>query len=147
MGDWMSVEIVGTCAADEVAALRKAITTDADLTNFHCLCGGTGIAGLPMWAAEKIDAVGNCAERDYDAESVQRTLEKIAVKVPSLAVKVHCGGPYEDKKCVATVTLFECKATIGAPEVETVREISEAQMQQNFLNSMMNWRNNNPFAR
>lgn len=133
MGDWMTIRIVGTCDPAEVNALEEAITVDADYKQFHCLCGGLGLAGLPMWAHANIDAVGNCAERNYDANSVRKTLEDLAKKVPSLAVKVHCGGEHESQDCVATVTLKDGVATIGPAEVKEIGEVSESQMMENFM--------------
>ena len=138
MGDWMTVQIKGTCAPEEVAALRKAVDAGPDYANFHCLCGGLGVFGLPNWARPNIDVAGNCAERNYNAESVAETLAQIAKAVPSLAVKVHCGGAYESKECVATVTLANGKATIGPPEIERLEEFSDDDIEARFLKVLLN---------
>lgn len=137
MGNWTTVNIVGTCGAEDIDALTKALTMDSDYGNFHCLINSGGMCGLPDWAREKIDVVGNLSERDYDADSVRRTLEEIAKTVPSLCVKVHVGGDYEDKNCVATVTLKGGKALITDPEIEEIREIEPMQMHGQFFNALM----------
>ncbi len=90
-----------------------------------------------MWAAKTIDASGNLAERDYSVESVAKTLEDLAKVVPSLAVKVHCGGDYEDKTCINTITLADGKATIGKPEVETIAGVSDETMRRNMMAALM----------
>lgn len=134
MGNWMSVEIIGTCQAAEVAALKAAIAIDEQTyARFHCLSNTSGIGGLGNWAAEQISRIGNLAERDYTTDDVARTLEQIATTVPSLTVKVHCGGDYESKTCVATVTLAEGKAVVGPPEIEKVRELSQGEMEERVM--------------
>jgi hypothetical protein len=121
MGNWMTVKIVGTCDKGDVPALRQAIDPGADYENFHCLSYVKySIASLPMWADEKINVMGNLAESDYNSEGVAEALDEIATCVSSLNVKVHCGGAYESKDCVATVTLASGKVTIGEPEVKTL---------------------------
>lgn len=141
MGDWRTVQIVGTCAASEVEALRKAIDPGADYENHHCLNGSDrSIAGLRNWGAEKINAHGNLAERNYDPDDVARQLEKLAIVAPSLAVKVHCGGNYEDKTCVATVILQDGKAVIGSPEVKRIAEFAEDDLERRVLQALLNAR-------
>jgi hypothetical protein len=94
---------------------------------------------LPNWAGETIDVIGNLAERNYDAEDVARTLKRIAKIAPSLKVKVHVGGDHEDKRCVATVSLIDGEVNIGPPEVEDVGEISEQQMESQYIKSLLRW--------
>jgi len=140
MGNWMTVHVVGTCAQNEVASLADELHLDSrredDRYPFHCLCDTGGMCGLGYWAAPKIDRIGNLAERDYTVEDVARQLEKIAKRVPSLTLKVHCGGDYESKRCVATITLALGKAIIGPPEVEEVGEIPVEQMNENFFKAL-----------
>lgn len=127
MGNWTTVNIVGTCAESEVAELRKALDPGRDYRNFHCLvCGG--ICGLPNWAGTNINATGNLAERGYNAESVREQLEVLAMVAPSLAVKVHVGGENESSECVATVTLANMVATVGPPEVASITKPSDEQL-------------------
>ena len=137
MGIWKRAMVVGTCATNDVAALKKALTYDKrTLEGFHPLvCGG--ICGLPNWAAENIMAVGNLAERGYDADSVAETLEDIAKTVPSLRVKVHVGKDGEVSDCEATVTLADGKATVGPAEVATLPEIDKSQMKSSLLRELM----------
>lgn len=143
MGIWTTVNIVGTCDRSEVSALRAAIDPGRNYENFHCLsCGG--LAGLNNWASEIINAAGNLAERDYDAESVRETLEELAKKVPSLKVKVHVGRAGESLECVNTVTLDAGKAVMGPPEIQTLQEKSQEASRANFLWQMSGRRGPNP---
>ena len=137
MGNWRTVQIIGTCSSKDVPNLREHLTVDNDYSNFHCLSSTGGICGLPNWAREHFDVIGNLAERDYSPEDVAEQLEKMVQDVPSLTVKVHCGGDYEDKKCVATVTVADGKVTIGDPEIEEVPEISQEQMKANLYSALM----------
>lgn len=136
MGNWIRVKIEGNCDAADVAALQKALTLEEDFSNFHCLING-GIYGLPNWAAESIDAVGNLFERDYDAEDVAYTLEQLAKVAPSLNVSVHVGGGRQSKICVATVVLQEGKVNIAEPEIEEIPEIDEEQLSKHLRQAIM----------
>ena len=131
MGNWIRVKIEGTCDAADVAALMKALTLEKDFSNFHCLISG-GIRGLPNWAAESIEAVGNLAESGYIEEDVADTLEELAEIAPSLHVRVHMGDDNEGSKCVATVRLREGKSYIVDPEIEEIPEIDQEQMLENL---------------
>ena len=134
MGNWMTVRIVGTCDPADVPALKKAIELGENYENLHCLSDAAGLAGLPNWARSEFDKTGNLAERGYSVEDVRYTLEQISSTVPSLKCKVHCGGKYENKTCVATVTLEDGKAVVGEPEIETLDAVSYDQMV-----GQMNW--------
>lgn len=138
MGNWRTVQIVGRCAPEDVWALKKEITWDihGDVP-FYSLSYTGGVAGLPMWAGEVINAIGNCAERDYSVEDIARDLEELAKVASSLEVKVHCGGDYESKDVVATITLKDGKAVIGEPEIATLPDIPASQMLANFWSQMM----------
>lgn len=135
MGNWRTVQIVGTCAAAEVPALGRALNPGPDYRNFHCLVNG-GLFGLPNWAAEQISVIGNLAERGYDPDAVARTLTKLAAVAPSLAVKVHCGGDYEAAECVATVTLAGGVATMGPPEIAAIPDIDEDQVEAQMVHHL-----------
>lgn len=138
MGDWRRVQIIGTCDAAEVAALARAIRFDLNDRNqeFYCLTSTGGIAGLPLWPAEHISAVGNLAERDYDEDDVRRDLNRLAKIAPSLSVKVHVGGADEEDECVATVVLEDEVASIIGPEINDIPDIDYEQMRANFLRQM-----------
>lgn len=136
MGNWRRVKIVGTCDTRDVPALRKALDPGEGFENFHCLVSG-GVCGLPNWADTAIGAIGNLAERDYSIENVAAQLGELAKLAPSLALKIHCGSDYEASKCVATVTLNDGQVSIGDPEIDDVPEISEIQMQTQFLREFL----------
>jgi hypothetical protein len=125
MGNWRTVNLRGTLATEDVAAVREFIAVPADYSRFHCLSATNGLAGLGQWATEEIHADGNLAERDYGPEDVADTLREIVAFAPSLTLKVHCGNDYEDKTCVATVTVADGVVSVGDPERETVGSISE----------------------
>ena len=136
MGNWRRVQIIGTCVADEVAVLRQALTLDKDLENFHCLICAAGIMGLPMWASQNISAIGNLAERNYTPRAVANQLEELAKAAPSLSVKVHCGNDYEAADCVATVTLKNSIASVGAPEIDEIPKQPRDQAKANLIRQM-----------
>jgi hypothetical protein len=127
MGNWIRVNIVGTCAEAEIDALQAAITPTRDYDNFGPLSSACGLAGLPMWALKTFNVVGNLAERGYDAESVAEHLESIVERVPSLECMVHVGADYESEKCVATVVAGSGKVTVVDPVVKSIGEIPAAQ--------------------
>lgn len=136
MGNWRRVQIIGSCALGDVSALIKALDPGKDYENFHCLVNG-GIAGLPQWASENIDAIGNLAERGYSVDDVAEQLEALAKVAPSLAVKVHCGGDYEVPDCVATVILDKGNAAVGDAEIEMIPETPKGQIESNFLQQLL----------
>jgi hypothetical protein len=118
VGNWRTVNIVGTIAPPDLAAARGFVNTGEDYSRFHPLCNhGFSICGLGDWVREDVLACGNLSERDYSIEDVAGTLRQMASVVPSLRLKVHCGGDYESTVCVATVTVAEGVVTVGAPEV------------------------------
>ena len=128
MGNWRRVHIQGSCDYSEIQILKSAITYNRNtLEGFHCLVNG-GICGLPNWASESINAVGNLAERDYDEFDIEEALLEISVKVPSLSVKVHLGNDNESNDCVNTIILNNGSVEIKDPEVSKIPEISESQM-------------------
>lgn len=138
MGNWMTVNIVGKCPASEVTALRNALRCDDSFENFHPLCffDQPSLCGLGDWSAEEISAIGNVAERDYTPESVAKACEKIVKAAPSIALKIHCGGDYESRDCVATITVENGSVVVGGPEVKTLMAISEGQIQANLLRAL-----------
>jgi len=140
MGDWMSVQIIGDCAESEVRDLRHECDPGEDYKHFHCLSVTDGLGGLGDWPAAKINARGNLAERNYTVESVAKTLLKLGAACPSLSLKVHCGGEYEDKTVVNTVTLKDGAVTVGPPEIEKIEELSEEEMRQRFFRAIVNAR-------
>jgi hypothetical protein len=118
MGNWRTVNIVGTIAPPDVADARAFVNTGDDYSRFHPLCNyGFSICGLGDWVREDVLACGNLSERDYSIEDVAQTLREMAAVAPSLRLKVHCGGDHESTACVATVTVAEGAVTVGPPEV------------------------------
>lgn len=121
MGNWMTVNIVGSIAAADLPAAKAFVNTGDDYNRFHPLChDGFSFYGLGDWTAENIQACGNLSERDYTVEDVAATLRQMVAVVSSLRVKVHCGGDYESEDCVATVTVADGVVTVGPAEVPKV---------------------------
>jgi len=137
MGNWTTVRIIGKVASEEVDALRKACDPGEDYKNFHCLAIMGGLMGLGNWVDEMIDVGGNLAERDYDVESVAETLKELVKIAPSMDLKVHCGGEYEDSKCTATVTVRKGKVEIGEPEIDFVKGASKDEMKGRFYTAIL----------
>ena len=137
MGNWTTVKIEGTCDEKDVPALKRAVNTGRNWDEFHCLCNfGPSLCGLGDWVGTEIDVVGNLAERDYDKHDVQEQLQKLLKVAPSLSVRVHVGGNYEDKQCVATVICDDGKVTIEPPRIQTIPEISEDQILAGLMNAL-----------
>lgn len=133
MGNWRRVHIMGTCNKKDLESLRKALDPGKDYDNFHCLvCGG--LAGLPNWAEENIDVIGNLAERDYNIQDVADQLKLLGGIAPSLIVDIHCGGDYEDEKCIKTVRLHKSgKVEILSPQIDNIATINDKQIKQQLL--------------
>lgn len=118
MGNWRTVNITGTIAAADLPAAREFVNTGEDYGRFHPLCNyGFSICGLGDWVREEVLACGNLSERDYSLEDVAQTLRWMVEVVPSLHLKVHCGGDWESVDCIATVTVADGGVTVGPPEV------------------------------
>jgi len=129
MGNWRTVWIVGTVSPDEVNPLRDKCFFDVGFGGhgeYHCLSFTIpcSCCGIDDWVAKKMNRVGNLAERDYAVEDVAKKLEELVKVAPSLDIKVHCGGDFEDKKCVATIIVKDGKVTTVKPEVEILPEQS-----------------------
>lgn len=140
MGDWMTVQIVGTCDIGQVEALKAAASYDWNsndpTTEYGPLNTGDGLAGLGDWPSESMSVTGNCAERDFAPKCVADHLETLAKAAPSLSVKVHCGGPYESKKVVKTVTLEHGKSTVGDAQIEQLPDMNSDAMFGRFFKQM-----------
>jgi len=80
--------------------------------------------------------LGNCYERNYTPEMVADHLRKVLTVAPSLVVRVHCGAPYEDEECVATVIAGEGEAKVLGPMVGTVPEIPMEQLEAALVREM-----------
>lgn len=120
MGNWMTVNLRGTLAAEDVAKATEFLTVNDDWSNFGPLSYSPGLCGLGEWAREVISANGNLSERDYSTDSVVDFLRGLVAVAPSLNLKVHCGGDYESKTCVATITVHDGDVSVGDPEVAQV---------------------------
>ena len=129
MGNWKTVNIVGSCGKEDVQKLKGALFTP-DFNDWHCFSfSETGsLCGLGDWASEDINAIGNLSERDYSVEDVADTLRMLVKQAPSLDIKVHCGGDYESLDCEATVVVKNGKVRIQKPQVEKIMKISDDQI-------------------
>lgn len=137
MGNWRRVIIQGTCSEEDVPKLQEALDPGENYENFHCLvCGG--LAGLPNWASQKIMAVGNLGERDYTVRDVADQLLKLSVTAPSLNIEVHCGGDYEDSKCIKTISLVGGDVEFFEPKIDLIPKISREQINKNLLEQLRN---------
>ena len=136
MGDWRRVKIEGTCHTRDLLKLRNMLDPGRNYENFHCLVHTGGICGLPNWAGEQIDVIGNLAERDYGPEDVAEALATIAALCPTLSVLVHVGDHSESSTCVATVMAVNGDVSVGDPQIESIPEITSEQMQSNMMNQL-----------
>lgn len=147
MGNWRTVQIVGGMLAEEVDALRAELNQNFrfDLDNpahlaqnkkFGPLSCTGGLCGIGSWPDTSINVVGNLAERDFSEHDVAEHLATLAKVAPSLGVLVHCGGDYEDEKCVATVVLFEGIAVVRPPDIERIGAIPKMQIENNMFRQL-----------
>lgn len=140
MGNWTTVNIKGTCPADELHELREFTRFNTNTyEDFHCLVSSDGLCGLGDWAQEVMNAQGNLAERGYNYESVAKELTRIAPKVPNADIKIHIGSDYESLECIKTVHLHDGEVEIKEPEISTLDEISEDKIEKNLYKAMLGW--------
>lgn len=146
MGNWRLVNVTGTMSARDVAALREylgysfSVRDDPAWDRFGPLSfdrDKPSPCGLNAWPAERVNACGNLAERDYSAEDVAEELRKLVHVAPSMLLKVHCGGDWESTECVATISAGEGLVAVGKPEVATLQSPSDAQMLGNFYQNLL----------
>lgn len=152
MGNWRTVNVVGTMSAADAAKLRDLLDwgdymrrgsfASGDLQpppEAECLSfssASPGLCGLGAWPAETMNRCGNLHERDYSVADVHRAVEILVRLAPSMLLKVHCGGEYESDVCVATISVGEGLVVIGKPEQATVSAPSTAQMYANLVTNM-----------
>ncbi len=136
MGNWTTVNIVGTCPANEVSKLSEYVNrynSSDDWDNFHCLSATNGLCGLGDWPATEIDAAGNLAERDYSTGSVAEQLEIIGNLCPNADIKVHVGGDYETLDVINTVHLKAGIVEIKEPEIPTLKELDQETIKRRLM--------------
>jgi hypothetical protein len=137
MGNWRTVNIIGTVAKTEVDKLKEACTYNrADYSNFHCLSMSDGLCGLGNWVNTIINARGNLAERNYTVNSIAQQLRQFVKVAPSLKIKVHCGGDYESEEVVATITVENGKVIVGSPEIACLMGASEDEITGRLLKQL-----------
>lgn len=149
MGNWRTVNIVGTMTPQDADALRTHLgysgywhrnrTEDPAWKRFGPLSfcrDQPSLCGVNDWPAPVMDRAGNLAERDYSVQDVAETLRELLAVAPSMALKVHCGGEWESALCVATVGVGGGAVMVGAAEVERLRSMSDEQVELNFLRAM-----------
>lgn len=132
MGNWRMVNIIGTVSKREVEALRNACTVK-DYEDLHCLSIVNSLMGLGNWVGTVVNARGNLAERNYSVEDVAMQLEELVEISPTLNLKVHCGGDYEDSRCVATISVVDGDICIDDPEIEFIAGLSNSELGERLL--------------
>jgi len=152
MGNWRTVNVIGTMTAADAAKLREELDYgdyhDDDAERYHRVWGSPfaplgfssmrpGLAGLGEWPAERVARCGNLAERDYSVEDVAEALRALVRFAPSMLLKVHCGGEHESDECVATISVGEGLVVVGKPERATVDAPSDEQMAANLARNLL----------
>lgn len=148
MGNWRTVNIVGTMSPQDAQALRahlgypgywKDVDNDPAWQRFGPLSfckDQPSLCGVNDRPAPVMDRAGNLAERDYSVDDVAKTLRELLTVAPSMGLKVHCGGEYESLECVATVTVSGGAVTVGPPEIPELKPMSDEQGQLNMLRAL-----------
>ncbi len=141
MGNWRTVYIVGTCPEGEVQPLTDALYAGKDYENFGPLCwlDQAGLCGLGKWPRQKINRVGNLAERDYGVDQVVEHLTKAVElsKATGLDIKIHCGDENEKDNCVATITCKDGKVEVGEPEIGVIPDIPDDQIKATLYDTLL----------
>jgi hypothetical protein len=151
VGNWRTVNIVGTMTAEHAGTLLDLLNYGdyhgGDQERYRrvwgspCAClafslSRPGLCGLGGWPAEHVSRCGNLAERGFDVEDVAAALRALVHVAPSMLLKVHCGGEYESTECVATVSVGEGLVVVGRPERETVDTPSDEQVLVNLYQNL-----------
>lgn len=155
MGNWRSVQVEGRVNASEATEMVQRLTVDLmkipleeyEDARYDTLFPLTfnavkpSLCGLTQWVYPdgRIAGIGNLAERDYGLDDVRQALTMLAKEFPTLDMKLHAGGDWEDKKCVATFTVKDRTVTQGEPEIEEVGEVSEADMMNRLMQNLRMW--------
>ena len=141
MGNWRTVYIIGTCPEAEVKPLVDALYAGKDYENFGPLgwMDQLGMCGLGKWPKEKINRVGNLAERNYGVDQVAEHLTEVVElsKSMGLDIKIHCGDDNEKDNCVATITCKNGKVEVGEPEIGVIPDIPDEQVKSNLYDSLL----------
>ncbi len=149
MGNWRTVNVVGTMSGQDAYALRAHLGYPGywhrdrhehpAWKHFGPLSfcrDQPSMCGLNDWPAPVMDRAGNLAERDYDPEDVATALRQLLPVAPSIALKVHCGGEYESVVCVATISVRDGLVSVGPPQVAQVRPMSDEQAELNVIRAL-----------
>lgn len=122
VGNWRTVNIVGTIDPAEVEAARRYLAVDrySQGRTIGPLSISEGLCSLGDWPAPTVMAVGNLFERNYSVRDVADHLSKLLDWAPSARLKVHCGADHEDETCVATITVEDGRVTVGDPVSDDV---------------------------
>lgn len=145
MGNWRTVNLVGTMSAAHAALLLDLLDEGPDYERgwdqpYACLTfsrARPGLCGLGEWPAEHVNRAGNLAERDFTVEDVARALRALVEVAGSMMLKVHCGGDYESDECVATISVGEGLVVTGKAEVATIAGPSDEQVMGNFMRNLL----------
>jgi hypothetical protein len=133
-----AVWIVGTVSADELPLLQGFVRAGRDYQGFHALCHfGPSLDGLNDWPAECMDVVGNLPGHGYTIDEIAEVLLWASAAAPTLKLKVHCGGEYEDPEVVATITVEDFEVTVGPPEVPLLRSTSDAERVDRVVHALL----------
>ena len=144
MGNWRTVNIIGTMSAEHAALLRDLLDEGPDYArgwdqDYACLTfsrARPGLGSLGTWPAEQMSARGNLSERDYSVEDVAKALRALVEVAGSMLLKVHCGGEYESDECVATISVGEGLVVTGKPEIATIDGPSHDQVREHLFRNL-----------
>ena len=144
MGNWRTVDMRGHMDPAEAADMIEYLDYDSDWSKWEidaaCLLMSKSICGLNQWvdAAGNIDAVGNLAERDFDNDDIEKALNHLVERYPSMDLTLHSGSDWESLDCSATFRVKDGVVIRMEPQVATIREISSGSMQTRLMSILMN---------
>ena len=133
-----TVWLIGTVSAGDLPKLQGFVRTGRDYQGFHALCHyGPSLDGLNDWPAQVMDVVGNLPGHGYTIDEIAEVLLWAAATAPTLCLKVHCGGDYEDREAVATITVADLDVTIGPPEVPRLRSTTDVERVDRVVDALL----------
>jgi len=133
-----AVWLVGTVSQEDLSKLRGFVRTGHDYQGFHALSHhGPSLDGLNDWPALTMDLVGNLPGHGYTIDEIAEVLLWAAAAAPSLRLKVHCGGDFEDANVAATITVADLDVIVGPAEVLRLRQTTEIERVDRVVDALM----------
>ena len=128
MGNWRTVDMKGSIDKESVRDIRSFLSVERlrkceGATGTMCFTMGHSLCGLNRWVNDdgSIDVSANLYERDFDNDDIEKALNILAKRYPSLSLTLHSGSDWESLACSATFHVKDGIVIRCPPEVEMIR--------------------------